>query len=171
MKAVVKFHALFTSQPGMESMSGSSGTLMGMSRNTRACWPIPTSGRPCTLKRCWSSRWTVRCVRAPHSPLTTFWRTITLFLKYSEGRQHERQIPRSEHPLNHKSTTPRILTYIITHLSSQHYAFLEGCWPGLLKNLPIVQGSDFIMFVTAEKRRSKIDMDLICPPIIGNVIV
>jgi hypothetical protein len=31
----------------------------------------------------------------------------------------------------------------------------------LLKNLPIFQRSDFMMFVTSERRRSKIDMDLI----------
>ena len=60
-----------------------------------------------------------------------------------------------------KSSPPRVLTYITTHLSSQHYAFLEGCWPGSLKSLPIFQGSDFMMFVTAEPDRTQIDMELI----------
>ena len=49
---------------------------------------------------------------------------------------------------------PRILTYITSHLSSQHRAFLEGCWPGLLASLPLFRASDFMMFVTSGQAAS-----------------
>ena len=84
-----------------------------------------------------------------------------LALKCMKGRQggFPSILHVEAHP--HKTSPPRILTYITTHLSSQHYAYLEGCWPKLLKALPIFKESDFMMFVTAEPGRTNIDMDLI----------
>lgn len=45
----------------------------------------------------------------------------------------------------------KILTYITTHLSDQHRAFLQQCWPALLRRLPLFQQSDFMMFITNNK--------------------
>ena len=42
--------------------------------------------------------------------------------------------------------------YITTHLSNQHTEFLKHCWPALLNRLPLFQKSDFMMFITKEKK-------------------
>ena len=56
--------------------------------------------------------------------------------------------PEGTHRWAASSTKGKILVYITTHLSSQHYDFLEKCWPRLLATLPLFQQSDFMMFAT-----------------------
>ena len=42
----------------------------------------------------------------------------------------------------------RILIFITTHLSAQHYTYLENCWPALIKKSALFKQSDFMMFIT-----------------------
>lgn len=83
---------------------------------------------------------------------------FVLLLQYSQGRQHG--MP-SLSVSTKKRQTHRILTYITTHLSSQHHDFIKDCWPSLLKKLALFQRSDFMILITAENRPSMSEMNLI----------
>ena len=50
--------------------------------------------------------------------------------------------------------------YITTHLSDEHYAYLEQCWPALLAKGPLFQLCDYMMFVT-EASGQKANLSLI----------
>lgn len=57
----------------------------------------------------------------------------------------------SSSPLSPPPKPAKALVYITTHLSPDHYGFLEACWPRLLARLPLFQQSDFMMFATEDE--------------------
>jgi hypothetical protein len=79
--------------------------------------------------------------------------------RVSDSRIRRHQNQDEPRPIQQRST-PRILIYITTQLSKQHYAFLKGCWPKLLADLPLFQKSDFLMYIT-EGANQEVNMTFI----------
>lgn len=86
---------------------------------------------------------------------------LGIYVVLTLSHHRERGLSLGKRRLTHPAGNgPRILTYITTHLSVQHYDFLQHCWPHLLANLPLFQKSHFMMFVT-RNREDSVDIDLI----------
>lgn len=48
---------------------------------------------------------------------------------------------------------PRVLLYITTHMSPQHEALLEGCWPYTIANSKLVRMADVTVFLNGDQER------------------
>lgn len=116
-----------------------------------------------------SSVWSSTTQWRKHSPLknSVVHKNITDFNNIHHHNNHNHDViettslessnaskPNSNsNPTPYSHSKPNVLLYVTTHLSQQHRAFLETCWPVLSRHSILVQESHVLVFVTKDQMK------------------
>jgi hypothetical protein len=52
----------------------------------------------------------------------------------------------------------RVMLFITTHMSAQHFWLLKSCWPPALQNSPLLNSADVVVYLNADEKKRKESM-------------